>query len=137
MKKTLITLSLILTLVVVLFGQTPEEAIKSDIEKLLIQKTQLEKDIEKLIAKKQSVQGEIGKEYLLKIELRQIHYSLDLEEQIADGLNEIVFELPVSKSFYNQTKVGTKLLDDFREGSLLLKGSLGSWHLKVVGKRVK
>jgi hypothetical protein len=73
--------------------------------------------------------------YLLKLELRQSHFSLDLGKHLKDSMNKAKFEIPVDKEFYNSCMVGDLLLDKFREGSFWTEGSIGNWKIKVIGKR--
>ena len=75
--------------------------------------------------------------YILTLELSQSHFTLDLEEHMKDALNAIEFELPVDKELFDNVKVGTRIVDDFRVGSLLLRGSLGSWDMKVTDKEIR
>lgn len=85
---------------------------------------------------KSGVTGQEPK-YILKIRLKQSHFSLSIKKHIKDAVNAIDFELPVDKEFYNSVSEGTKLVDKFRFGSLILSGSFGDWEMKVKGKEVR
>lgn len=74
--------------------------------------------------------------YILKLKLKQSRFSLDIGEHIKDEMNSIEFEMPVDKDFYTNIKVGTEIVDDFRMGSFVLKGSFSSWEMKVIGKYI-
>lgn len=75
--------------------------------------------------------------YILKINLRQSHFSLSITKHLKDAMNAIDFELPVDKDFYNSVSVGTQIVDNFRTGSLLLHGSIGNWNMRVSGKEIR
>lgn len=76
-------------------------------------------------------------QYIVQFKLKQSHFSLDLSQHTKDVLNAIEFELPVSKEFYESIGIGTQVVDEFRVGSLLLKGSIGDWHMTVVNKKIR
>jgi len=75
--------------------------------------------------------------YILKLNLRQISYSLSLSKQFRDYSNQIDFEIPVDKDYYDKMSVGNDVTDNFRIGSLIFKGSFGSWRIKVKEKYTK
>lgn len=75
--------------------------------------------------------------YILKLELKQSRFSLDISEHIKDNMNAISFEMPVSKEFYKECNVGTKIVDKFRSGSFVLNGSFSDWNMKVIGKEMR
>lgn len=75
--------------------------------------------------------------YILKVELSQSHFTLDLNEHLKDAMNAIEFEIPVDKEFYNSVSKGTEIVDEFRTGSLIINGSFGDWEMKVVGKEIR
>ena len=76
-------------------------------------------------------------QYILKMKLKQSHFSLDIGKHIKDAMNAIEFELPVDKDFYNKVEVGTEIVDDFRTGSFILHGSIGSWKMTVEDKEIR
>lgn len=70
------------------------------------------------------------------LELRQSNFSLDVTKHIKNKFNAVKFEWQVPGSVYTNLNVGDDLIKDgFRSGSFVLKGSVGSWHLKVVEKK--
>jgi DNA repair exonuclease SbcCD ATPase subunit len=73
--------------------------------------------------------------YILKLRLKQSRVSINLLEQAKDEMNAAEFEMPVDKSFYDSVTVGSRLVDQFRTGSLVLSGSFSSWDVSVIGKR--
>jgi len=76
-------------------------------------------------------------QYILKIHLKQSHFTLDIGKHIKDAANAIDFEIPVDKDFYNQVKEGTSIVDNFRMGSFILEGSFGNWDMTVSGKEIR
>ena len=76
-----------------------------------------------------------GVHYVLHVSIRQISYSFSLTKQLRDAVNEEEFDLPTDKVTYEHANVGDDLFDSFRAGSAIFRGSLGSWRLKVVGKK--
>ncbi len=75
--------------------------------------------------------------YILKIHLKQTHFSLSIKKHIKDAMNAIDFEMPVDKDFYNSVSVGTKIVNNFRTGSFILYGSFGDWNMSVKGKEIR
>lgn len=74
--------------------------------------------------------------YIVTFECTQSHFTLDLSEHLKDSINKLTFEVPVDKDYYDKVKVGDKIIDSFRMGSFIMKGSLGKWKIKVMDKRV-
>lgn len=75
--------------------------------------------------------------YILKLRLKQAHFSLSIKKHIKDAVNAIDFEMPVDKEFYDSVSKGTEIIDEFRFGSLVLGGSFGDWEMTVKGKEVR
>lgn len=81
-------------------------------------------------------------EKFLTLQLIQNHHPANGKQPIPHGdrvlkdhWNSIVFKLPVTCKFFNETQVGDNLLmDKFRNKSLLIKGAIGSWELTVITK---
>ena len=74
-----------------------------------------------------------------KEENRCLHYrdlTLDLDEYLKDAANKITIPIEVSKKYYYSVEVGDVINDDLRVGSLLFKGSFGSWHVEVTDKQI-
>jgi len=76
-------------------------------------------------------------QYILKIHLKQSHFTLDIGTHVKDAANAVDFELPVDKDFYDQVQVGTSIVDNFRMGSFILEGSFGNWDMTVSGKEIR
>ena len=75
--------------------------------------------------------------YILKLRLKQAHFSLSIKKHIKDAVNAIDFEMPVDKEFYDSVSEGTEIIDKFRFGSFVLGGSFGDWEMTVKGKEVR
>ena len=75
--------------------------------------------------------------YILKLRLKQAHFSLSISKHIKDAVNAIDFEMPVDKEFYDSVSKGTEIIDKFRFGSFVLGGSFGDWEMTVKGKEVR
>ncbi len=107
------------------------------------ERTQLQEEVDTLQAEVDSLQkirdGLIQKEdilYVLEIEISQSHFSLDIGEHLKDSMNTITIPIQVSEEYYYSVKEGDTLNDEFRVGSFIFKGSIGSWNIKVVNKQV-
>lgn len=138
-----------------------ESNLKSDIQDLQYRKTELETKLsilETQIAIKNRISEEIDSKiennkelidqiniklsdrepkYILKLKLKQSHLSWSIGKHIKDVMNAIEFELPVDKGFYDSINKGAEIVDQFRWGSLLLKGSMGDWKMTVVSKEIR
>ncbi|MEI7510345.1 MAG: hypothetical protein WCJ62_12885 [Flavobacterium sp.] len=158
MKKLKFTtktaIALYAMLAVVLSSCESKQDIQSDIDILKNQRASLQTEVQNLSSSKSSKQNEIaslneklkelniynsGKKpkYILKIHLKQSHFSLSISKHVKDAMNAIDFELPVDKDFYNSVSVGTKIVDNFRTGSFILYGSIGDWDMSIKGKEVR
>jgi hypothetical protein len=70
-------------------------------------------------------------------ELRQSHFTLSLKQHLSDEWNKVKFEIPVDKEYYDSLSVGSEIIDEFRVGSWIMKGSFGNWKMKVINKYTK
>jgi hypothetical protein len=133
--KRFLVLIMSLTMVFSLVGCGPT---KGDVEAL-------EKEIAELESYKASLEEEISDikeennihDHVVELTVKQSHFTLDLGTHFKDAMNELVFEVPVSEEFYNSVEVGDVLEDDFRMASVVLKGSFGSWKVKITNKYMK
>lgn len=79
-----------------------------------------------------------GEEYrILKLEVKQKHYNLNIGDHIKDNINAFTFEIPVDPHYFSSVDVGDIVASDLRTGSLVAKGSIGKLEIKVVDKYVK
>lgn len=152
MKKIILLVSLI-TILFAGCSQTPDE-IKQQIRELNEKKFNLQDEIlaktkklneinekikineEKLNLLEHKVAGDIPK-YILTLELRQSHFTLDIGKHLQDTMNKVEFDISVDEELYNNQTVGQEFLREFRKGSLILNGSFGDWVIVVVGKRIE
>lgn len=110
---------------------------------LEFERSQLQTEIETLQTEVDTLQktraGLIQKDdiiYVIELEISQSHFSLDLGEHLKDSMNEITIPIQVSEEYYYSVEEGDTLSDEFRVGSLLFKGSIGSWDIKVAQKQI-
>lgn len=75
--------------------------------------------------------------YILKLRLKQSHFSLSIKKHIKDIANAIEFEIPVDKEYFDSVEEGTEIVDKFRFGSFILYGSFGDWEMTVIEKNVR
>lgn len=74
--------------------------------------------------------------YIVKIKIHQTTYTLDLEEHIKNKINDIEFEIPVDKAYYDNCSIGQKVSDTgLKLGSLLVNGDFSKLNVKIIGKR--
>ncbi len=74
--------------------------------------------------------------YIVKIKIHQTTYTLDLEEHIKNKINDIEFEIPVDKEYYDRCSIGQKVSDPgLKIGSLLVNGDFSKLKIKIIGKR--
>lgn len=74
--------------------------------------------------------------YVVELEIKQEHLSLSLSKHAKDSINAFEFKLPVSKEYYDSVNKKDVIVDDFRTGSLVTEGSVGSWKVKVEDKEM-
>ncbi|MEF9960776.1 MAG: hypothetical protein RR448_04580 [Niameybacter sp.] len=88
------------------------------------------RDIERLYSTDQ------GNRHIVVIEVKQSHLSFDLSKHLKDAMNKVEIAIPVDQQFYEDVEKGDKLSSDFRMGSLLTSGSVGSWDITVKDKLI-
>ena len=74
--------------------------------------------------------------YIMKINISQSHFTLDVKEHLKDAMNDIDIYIEVSEEFYNKYNVGDTIADEFRVGRAIFKGSFGNWKVKVTEKEI-
>lgn len=107
--------------------------------------SELEQDVRALQSEKNNLENLIRDlreendipRYVVTFEIGQQHVTLDLGDLLKDEFNKTELEIMVSKEYYDAIDVGTVVNDEFRVGSLALKGSFGSWNIKVIDKRIE
>lgn len=102
--------------------------LQSEIETLQADIDTLQKNRDELIQKDEII-------YVIELEIAQSHFTLDLDEHLKDSMNKISIPIQVSEEYYYSIEVGDTLSNEFRAGSFLFKGSIGSWEIKVIDKQ--
>lgn len=92
-------------------------------------------NINKTIEEQQKVLNKTAK-YIMKLNISQTHFTLDISEHLKDSMNDIEIYIETSKDFYDKYNIGDTISDDFRVGSFIFKGSFGSWKIKVADKQI-
>lgn len=77
------------------------------------------------------------KKYVITLEIKQSHFTLDVGEHIKDSMNKVEIQIPVDKQYFDSLNEGDILEDSFRFGSWLMKGSYGSWKVKILKKEIQ
>lgn len=152
--KKLIYLFVAITIIGCCGCSESKDEIQTDIKILQTQRNSLTATVEGLETNRNNIKSEIadlnvklkelkiyesGKtpQYILKIHLKQSHFSLSITKAIKDAYNAVDFELPVDKDFYNSVKEGDKIVDNFRAGSFILYGSIGNWDMTITKKEIR
>lgn len=142
MNKKLIS---ILLICIIFLTSCGNGNLKAERENLETEISELEEDIRTLQSEKNSIEKLIQDlreendipNYIVTFEIGQQHATLDLGDLLKDEINKTELEVLVSKEYYDSVDVGTVVNDDFRVGSLALKGSFGTWNIEVISKRIE
>lgn len=117
--------------------ETSIASLKEEERTVAQRKQALEGEIHDLQAKKIEIEAATGKaRYMLKLQIKQSHFSLDLDEHLKDAMNKAEFWIAVDREMYDSSNPGSEILDKFRVGSLIMNGSIGSWKIKVLEKKI-
>lgn len=74
--------------------------------------------------------------YIVKIKIHQTTYSLSISEHVKNSMNDVVFEIPVDKEYYDKCYNGQTVTDPgLKIGSLLRDGDFSKLKIKITGKR--
>lgn len=142
MNKKLISILLICLIFLTSCGNGN---LKAERENLETEISELEEDIRTLQSEKNSIEKLIQDlreendipNYIVTFEIGQQHVTLDLGDLLKDEINKTELEVLVSKEYYDSVDIGTVVNNDFRVGSLALKGSFGTWNIEVIDKRIE
>ena len=139
MKKKLLVLSLVGVMMLGLVGcGDNREYLQSEIDALNAEIKQLESQRDSLKNEIVDIKVENGTaKYVVTFNIKQIHFTLDIGQHIKDEMNDISIQIPVDKEYYDSVKVGDTIADDFRMGSLIMKGSFGNWDVTVEDKEIQ
>ena len=76
--------------------------------------------------------------YVIRIKIHQTTYTLDPFEYMKNKMNDIEFEIPVDKEYYNTCKVGSKINDPrLKMGSLVMDGDFSKLKVTISGKSIR
>lgn len=142
MNKKLISILLICLIFLTSCGNGNLKAERKNLETEI---SELEEDIRTLRSEKNNIEKLIQDlreendipNYIVTFEIGQQHVTLDLGDLLKDEINKTELEVLVSKEYYDAVDIGTVVNDDFRVGSLALKGSFGTWNIEVINKRIE
>lgn len=143
--KRIISFIMLLCICISLVGcATKEEMLNEDIIKLETRVSELETEIFNLETEKDILENEIIDikidndiaKYVVTFNIKQTHYTLDISQHLKDAVNDITIQIPVDKEYYDAVEIGDTIADDFRMGSLIFKGSWGSWDITVKDKSI-
>ena len=74
--------------------------------------------------------------YIVKIKIHQTTYTLDIEEHIKNKINDVEFEIPVDKLYYDRCSIGQTVSDTgLKIGSLVFNGDFSKLKITIIGKR--
>lgn len=114
-----------------------QEYRQSEIDALNAEITQLEDQRDSLRSEIVGIKEENGTaKYVVTFNIKQSHFTLDITQHIKDEMNDISIQIPVDKEYYDSIKIGDTIADDFRMGSLIMKGSFGNWKVTVEDKKI-
>ncbi|MBO5828818.1 MAG: hypothetical protein J6R59_10275 [Paludibacteraceae bacterium] len=124
---------------------TEEETLNSNIVELEARVSELKSEISNLEAERNTLANEITDikiengtaKYVITFNIKQSHFTLDIGQHLKDEMNDISIQIPVDKEYYDSVEVGDTIADDFRMGSLIFKGSFGSWDVTVEDKSIQ
>lgn len=142
MRKKIITFILMAVASITLLAGCGEQEqinyLNSQIEDLSNQKAELESSVAELKTLETAEKERTGTGvYVVVLNIKQSHFTLDLSEHIKDAMNDVDISVPVSEDFYNSVDIGDVIDDSFRMGSFIMKGSFGSWDITVKDKYIE
>ncbi len=120
-------------------GKTLSEQVK-DKNKQLYQLNKILEEKNTDIAKRNAELDTLLKDertYIIKLSFSTVTVTLDMWEHMKNAANAGEFEIPVDRNFYNNVKVGDNLVDVFKVGSFLRRGSFSGFEFYVTGKRIE
>lgn len=114
-----------------------KENLQSTVSRLNDNVSYLSNQVRDLQAQKSAY--ETGREikYIVKFQIKQGTFTLDIFEHIKNEMNSIEIEIPVNKAFYDRLSVGQDITDSFKWGSLVFNGDFSTLHMRVVNKRIE
>ena len=139
MKKKILAALLVGGMILMLAGcGDNREDLNAEIDGLKAEISELENQRDSLKSEIADIKVDNGTaKYIVTFNIKQSHFTLDLSEHMKDEMNDISIQIPVDKEYYDSIKVGDTIADDFRMGSLVMKGSFGSWDITVEDKEIQ
>lgn len=134
MKKLYFVLSIAISLTILSGCVSETKAEQHRIQDNIEQLTQEKQDLENAVKYLKDTSD--VKRYIVTIQIKQNHMSLDFTEHMKDEANAVEISIPVDRAFYEKVDKGTVIDDSFRTGSFWMKGSVGSWDIKVTDKEI-
>ena len=114
------------------------EYLNTEIDGLKVEISELENQRDLLKSEIVDIKVENGTaKYIVTFNIKQNHFTLDLSEHMKDEMNDISIQIPVDKDYYDSVNIGDTITDDFRMGSLIMKGSFGNWDITVENKEIQ
>lgn len=116
------------------------EATEKDIRSLATQQNRLLNEnstLENRISTNKFKIDAYYKVYIIKIKVHQSTFTLDLGEHIKNSMNDVEFEIPVDKDYYDNCSIGSDISKSFKGGSLVFNGDFSELHITCVGKRIR
>ena len=104
--------------------------IKEETNQLIEQKSELKQEIKSL------EEANDKERYIITLQIKQTHFSLDISAHMKDEANKTKIQIPVDKAFYDKVDEGDVLDESFSSGSFWFKGSVGSWEIKIIDKKI-
>ena len=80
---------------------------------------------------------EENKRYIMTLKIKQSHFSLNVKDHVKDSMNAIELDIAVDKEYYDSYEKGDEILSEFRSGSFVTSGKLGSWKVTLKDKRIE
>ena len=140
MKKKILTALLVggmMTTILTGCGDN-REYLNAEIDGLKDEISELENQRDLLKSEIVDIKVENGTaKYIVTFNIKQNHFTLDLSEHMKDEMNDISIQIPVDKDYYDSVNIGDTITDDFRMGSLIMKGSFGNWDITVENKEIQ
>lgn len=131
-----------LVLIIILVGCGSRSGEEAQLESKIFS---LQEEITALEEQKAALESEVAQQkiengtakYVVTFLVKQSHFTLKLKEHLKDSLNELTVEVPVDKEFYDSVEVNDVITEDFRFGSLIMRGSFGNWKIIIDKKEIR
>lgn len=94
-------------------------------------------EVNELNRQKSALQSGREIKYIVKFQIKQGTFTLDIFEHVKNEMNSIEIEIPVNKAFYDRLSVGQDITDSFKWGSLVFNGDFSTLHMRVISKRIE